>query len=93
MEFLTEEQFYENYTVCENHISGEESFGGMYETYGEEDKYIRNLSRTSKRVWTIVEGDNGKLFFSSGYHFVNRIGYIVTEEEYSLETEVELEMF
>lgn len=30
-------------------------------------------------VWTIVEGDNGKLYLSPGYHFVNRLGYAICE--------------
>jgi hypothetical protein len=34
------------------------------------------------RVWTAVDGDNGELILMSGWHFVNRFGYIVTERPY-----------
>jgi len=28
-------------------------------------------------VWTIVEGDGGGLYLEAGYHFVNRLGYVI----------------
>lgn len=31
------------------------------------------------RLWSIVEGDSGKLYISPGVHWVNVLGYIVTE--------------
>lgn len=30
-----------------------------------------------KHVWTVVTGDNGKLYLASGFHVVNRVGYVV----------------
>jgi hypothetical protein len=30
-------------------------------------------------VWTIVDGDSGKMYLSPGYHLVNRIGYVLCE--------------
>lgn len=32
------------------------------------------------KIWTILEAD-GIMFYSSGFHFVNRLGYLITEEE------------
>jgi len=29
-------------------------------------------------VWTIIEGDDGSMFASPGFHIVNKIGYIRT---------------
>ncbi len=59
------------------------SFSGqMYETYGEELEYVFNLSKTTNRVWTIVEGDDDTLFYCAGFHYVNRYGFIVCEVEY-----------
>jgi hypothetical protein len=40
----------------------------------------------SKQLWTIVEAE-GSLYAVSGWHFVNRIGYILTEEAWDQETE------
>jgi hypothetical protein len=80
---LSEDDFYSQYSVVPNHLCPEcETFGGMYETYGKEVDYIRELASnptTKGKVWTIVEYD-GKFFIISGYHLVNRFGYLVTEE-------------
>ena len=40
----------------------------------------------SKYLWTIVDAD-GSLYAVSGWHFVNRLGYILTEEAWEEETE------
>lgn len=88
---LTEDQFYEQFNIRPNHLTNNESFGGMYETYGEELDYVFNLAKTENRVWTIIEGESGNLYFCSGFHLVNRFGFIITEEEYTEETEVALE--
>ena len=40
----------------------------------------------SRHLWTIVEGE-GSLYALSGLHYVNRIGYILTEEAWGQETE------
>ena len=86
------DEFYENYNPelnkvllkgldSEDNPEDMTAFGGcMYETYGDEYDYVRNVSR--KRVWTILDGDDGDMIISSGLWLVNRIGYIVTEEEY-----------
>jgi len=56
--------------------------GNMFETYGEELDYVFNLSKTTKRVWTIIEGDDDTIFYVAGFHYVNRIGFVVCENEY-----------
>jgi hypothetical protein len=38
-------------------------------------------------VWTVVEGDNGKLYASTGFHVVNKLYYVVTAEEWTEEDE------
>lgn len=67
------------------------SFGGtMYETYGKELDYIRELANSGKQnhIWTILDED-GNLVISSGLSLVNRVGYIVTEKPWEKEwTEV-----
>jgi hypothetical protein len=58
-----------------------------FETYGEELDYVLSIANTEPaRVWTLVEGDDGNLYISSGYHLVNRLNYFIThnpcEQEY-----------
>ena len=89
---LTEDQFHEQFTLVENHLDDNASWDGcMFETFGEEIAHIRELANTTKRVWTIVEGDDDTLFYCNGMRLVNRIGFLVTEEEWEGETDVEIE--
>jgi len=37
------------------------------------------LGTDERCVWTIVEGDNNRLYLTPGYHYVNRLGYAVCE--------------
>lgn len=39
------------------------------------------------QVWTVVEGDNGKLYACPGFHLVNKLHYVVTEEPWTEEDE------
>jgi hypothetical protein len=55
--------------------------GTMFETYGKEEEYVRHVnSLAPATVWTLVDCDGG-LRITNGYHFVNRIGYFITEVE------------
>jgi hypothetical protein len=55
-----------------------------FETYGEEQEFIRNYD--PKFIWTEVDGDSGT-YIVAGYHYVNRIQYYITtnpwEDEYT----------
>lgn len=39
------------------------------------------------QVWTVVEGDSGKLYAITGFHIVNKLHYVVTEEPWTEEDE------
>jgi len=89
---LTEDQFDEQFTLVENHLDNNASWGGaMFETFGEELDYVRMKAERGNNVWTIIEGDDDTMFIVNGVHFVNRIGYLITREEWTEETEVEIE--
>lgn len=82
---ISEDDFIEKYKPVQNHIDNNAAFNGwMYETYGNELDYIFELSKNSKRVWTIIgdDDDDDTLFYAAGFHLVNRLGFIVTENEY-----------
>jgi hypothetical protein len=99
---LTEDEFYERFNPIKNHFykNPEDcSYDGcMFETYGQELDYITELINDGGKasVWTIEEVE-GRFYFVSGYHFVNRFGYLVTNEpvpeneeyEVLLDTEVD----
>jgi len=48
----------------------------LLETYGRDLDRVNDAS--DHNVWTVLEGDNGRLYVSAGFHYVNRIGYIIT---------------
>lgn len=55
-------------------------FGGggcLLETYGADREHLR--SADPAKVWTVIDGDNGAIVIESGYHLVNRIGFLVTQ--------------
>jgi len=95
---LTEEQFDGYFTLVDNHIDTNASFDGkMFETYGEEMSFVIEMAKQN-RVITIIENDEGSdvdeegftspnMYYVSGMHFVNRIGYLITEEPIGFEFE------
>lgn len=52
----------------------------LFETFGEEVDYVLDTMKSSPdRVWTWFDGDDGT-YVGNGFHYVNRIGYYVTEK-------------
>lgn len=97
----TEELFYERYTPFLNHFYNDEDGcswnGEMYETDGEELEYVEMIAKDPvlrKRLWTILESDSDEpesddnvFIIQAGYHYVNRYGYLITEEPWEDEEE------
>jgi len=48
----------------------------MFETYGVEVEYVRNYD--PRYIWTNIQGDESDLLVA-GYHYVNRLGYYLSE--------------
>ena len=101
MTHLTEEQFYEKYELIENHLEDNASFGGcLFETYGDELLVVQQMAKEN-RVITIIEGDEEvendfgeptlNMYYVSGMHLVNRIGYLITKEPIKEEFQVKLD--
>lgn len=94
---ITEKDFELMYPCQINHIERKKndtsikdedicSFNGcMYETYGPELDFVREMSKEN-RVLTIIESDEETddfapvWYITSGMHHVNRIGYLITEK-------------
>lgn len=54
--------------------------GQLFDTYGKDEQaVIAVATQEPRRVWTLVDTDNG-LTIMNGYHYVNRVGYFITEE-------------
>jgi hypothetical protein len=72
-----------NYKPIKNHFTQKQEGEFMedkFETYGEELDYVRSIVDTEpRRVWTLVDGEDGNLYIVDGYHLVNRVNYFITE--------------
>ena len=94
---MTDTEFYSKYNTEYNQVLLKKlkevlspddmcSFGGcMYETFGDELAYVKQVP--NNRVWTIVDGDGDDLLIIAGFHLVNRLGYLVTDEAWEDEYE------
>ena len=74
------EQFEADYKPVKNHIDNNASYDGfMFETYGAELEAVQKAYKNNPdTVWTVI-GDSGNVDVTSGFHLVNRLGYIITE--------------
>lgn len=77
---ISEEQFWEQFKPIKNPHDNNASYNGcMFETFGiEHDAVIKANEANPLTVWTIQDC-NGLLVIGEGYHFVNRMGYLITE--------------
>lgn len=83
------EDWEEKYKPQKNHLLASAPCNDwMYETIGAEDEYIRMILKTEPgRVWTYLDSD-GLMVIGSGYHYVNRLGYFITEIPVEKDTEI-----
>lgn len=81
------EDWFEFYKPVVNHLDPNASWcdeygsGVMFETFGVEVRYV--LQAKDNHVWTYMDADDGSLIVLAGYHWVNRIGYFITELPWS----------
>lgn len=85
---LTWEEFVEQYKPETNKFSKDPD-QLMYETYGQEVDYVASVD--PHRVWTFLDSDGGSVTVE-GMHYVNRIGYYVTEVPWIDSTAYEIDL-
>jgi hypothetical protein len=79
---MSEDEFDSHYPLLKNHLNPIASWvygegpGCLFETYGEELTFVQQQDPST--VWTLVDGDEGDQYLLRGFHFVNRIGYLVS---------------
>lgn len=91
---IGEEEFVAHYRPVPNHLNDNASFdfgngGCLFETYGAELDHVRLQPRD--HIWTILDVD-GELMIANGYHFVNRLGYILTERPWPEHCLIEVDL-
>ena len=54
----------------------------LFETYGKD--YEKVMKTHKRKIWTLVDTDKDPLVVA-GWHFVNRLGYFITQEPWDSE--------
>ena len=92
---MTEDEFDRQYPLITNHINRNASWafgdspGCLFETYGEELDFVR--SQAPRTIWTLVDGgDDDNQYLISGYHLVNRIGYLISTIPFPEDADIEV---
>jgi hypothetical protein len=85
------DEFVETYKPITNHIDTNASFDGlMFETYGDEYEFVKQSHE--KNIWMYGDGDDGGSYIWSGWGFVNRIGYFITEVPFPDNTTIQIKV-
>ena len=88
---MTEKEWFDTYKPIKNHIEGASSFDGhMFETYGPEVEFVK--SQDTDKIWMFGDGDDGGMYIWSGWGFVNRIGYFITEVPCPPDTTIQIQV-
>lgn len=79
---LTEEEFDKGFTLKKNQFDDNAGYDGCaFETYGKELDFV--MKQDNAHIWTAIDGEHGGLCIVSGYHLVNRIYYLISNEPVS----------
>jgi hypothetical protein len=81
---ISDSVFFDVYEPIKNHIDTNAATDGcLFETFGEELDFVTKVCRENpKRVWTLVDDDEGYLKVVAGMHLVNRLGYFITQKDW-----------
>ena len=88
---MTWSEFVDFFKPIKNHFSNDPD-NLMFETYGEELEFVNKAN--PHNIWTYLDTDGGSVTVE-GFHYVNRIGYYITEVPWIDATsyEIDLEMY
>jgi hypothetical protein len=79
---MTEEEFEAHFPLRANHLNPSASWqvgdgpGCLFETFGEEAEFVSKQDPST--VWTLVDDGEGGECIMSGFHIVNRLGYLLS---------------
>jgi len=88
---MTMEEWEATYKPIPNNIDTNASFDGlMFETYGPEYAFVQKAH--ANHIWTYGDGDDGGSYIWSGWSFVNRLGYFITEVPFPENTDIQIKV-
>ena len=96
---MTEAEWETQFKPIKNHLDdnaswqNEEGEGIMFETYGNELDFVREKCKQNPRcIWTLMDSEeDDDCVVVEGFHFVNRIGYFITEKPFKNNIEYVIE--
>lgn len=72
------EEFDQLFKPLQNPFEGEGCY--HFETFGKEYEMVLKAHRENTHtVWTVIDGDDGNMYVTQGWHFVDRVHYIITD--------------
>ena len=88
---LDYDEWVATYKPIPNNIVENASFDGMmFETYGAEYDFVKKAD--PNHIWMYGDGDDGGSFIWSGWGFVNRLGYFITEVPFPADTDIQIKV-
>ena len=88
---MTFEEADEKFKFIPNNYDEYASLDGlMFETYGDDVEFVK--SQPENRIWMYGDGDDGGTYIWSGWGFVNRIGYLVSQIPFPENTIIQIKM-
>lgn len=90
------DEWEKTYKPIYNHLDEHASFqdetnrGIMFETYGDEVAFVK--SQDPDKIWMYGDGDDGGSYIWSGWGFVNRLGYFITEVPCPPDTTIQIQV-
>ena len=93
---ISEDAFNALFPLLANHLSPNASWthgdspGCLFATGGDELEFVRQ--QDARTVWTLVDGDDGDQYVLSGFHIVNRVGYLISTVPVTPDTDVQVQI-
>jgi hypothetical protein len=85
------DEWFDKYKPIKNQFNSHAGFEGtMFETFGEELEFLNHVDPDT--IWTWTDGGDYSVI-SNGFHFVNRMGYFITEESYDPDEDIEIDIY
>jgi hypothetical protein len=85
------DEWFDTYKPIPNNIDTNASFDGyMFETYGDEVEFVKKANPA--HIWTYGDGDDGGSYVWNAWHFVNRLGYFITEVPCPADTTIQIQV-
>lgn len=79
-------QWIKKYKPIKNDVTPSASFAGyMFETCDQDRDRV--FKEPNSKIWTLVDDEGDKLLLIPGKHFINRLGYFITEIPWENEVE------